>query len=109
MISLEVLLMDAYMDLDVAPLKINELTKVMEDMRSNAAKMEEEFSRREEENRKLLKIALEEARNWEEEARKREADLQELVRKLLQDVGYTNHQFAGGSGQQEQQHSRKDN
>ena len=32
----------------------------MEDMRSNAAKMKEEFSRREEEHRKLLEIALEE-------------------------------------------------
>ncbi|KAL2241048.1 UNVERIFIED_CONTAM: hypothetical protein Sindi_0746000 [Sesamum indicum] len=93
-------------------------------------KVVEEFSKREEENRKLLEIALEEvrkrgeesrkreeearkrdeeARKRDEEARKREADLQELVRKLLQDVGYTNHQFAGGSGQQEQQHSRKDN
>ncbi|KAL0320108.1 UNVERIFIED_CONTAM: hypothetical protein Sradi_5272300 [Sesamum radiatum] len=70
--------------------------------------MEEEFSRREEENRKLLETALEEARKREEEARKRKADLQELVRKLLQDIGYTNHQFAGGSGQQEQQHSRED-
>ncbi|KAL2228409.1 UNVERIFIED_CONTAM: hypothetical protein Sindi_1820600 [Sesamum indicum] len=48
--------------------KINELTKAVE-----------EFSRREEENRKLLEIALEEARKREEEAQKREADLQELV------------------------------
>ncbi|KAL0405698.1 UNVERIFIED_CONTAM: hypothetical protein Slati_3883700 [Sesamum latifolium] len=80
--------------------KLNKLTKAVEDMRSNTTKMEEEFSRREEENRKLLETAL-------EEARKREADLQELVRKLLQDVGYTNHQFAGGSGQQEQQHSKE--
>ncbi|KAL2249559.1 UNVERIFIED_CONTAM: hypothetical protein Sindi_2429600 [Sesamum indicum] len=63
--------------------KFNELTKVVEDMRSNAIKMEEEFSRREEENRKLLKTILEEARTREEQARKREADLQELVRKLL--------------------------
>ncbi|KAL2231065.1 UNVERIFIED_CONTAM: hypothetical protein Sindi_1700900 [Sesamum indicum] len=78
--------------------KINELTKAVED-----------FSRREEENRKFFENALEEARKREEEARKREADLQELVRKLIQDVGYTNHQFPGGSGQQEQQHSRKDN
>ncbi|KAL2243388.1 UNVERIFIED_CONTAM: hypothetical protein Sindi_0456800 [Sesamum indicum] len=87
----------------------NELTKAVEDMRSNAAKMEEEFSRREDKNRKLLEIALEEARKREEEARKREADLQELVRKLLQDVEYKNYQFAGGSALQEQQHSRKDN
>ncbi|KAL2238084.1 UNVERIFIED_CONTAM: hypothetical protein Sindi_1000100 [Sesamum indicum] len=78
--------------------KINKLTKAVE-----------EFSRREEENRKFFKSALEEARKREEEAWKREADLQELVRKLIQDVGYTNHQFADGSGQQEQQHSRKDN
>ena len=77
-------------------------------MRSNAAKMKEEFSRREEENRKFFESALEEARKREEEAWKREPDLQELVRKLLQDVGYTNHQFAGGSGHQEQQHFRKD-
>ncbi|KAL0458548.1 UNVERIFIED_CONTAM: hypothetical protein Slati_0482000 [Sesamum latifolium] len=87
--------------------KLNKLTKVVEDMRSNTTKMEEEFSRREEENRKLLETALEEARKREEEARNREADLQELVRKLLQDVKYTNHQFAGGSGQQEQQHSKE--
>ncbi|KAK4425160.1 hypothetical protein Salat_1709900 [Sesamum alatum] len=33
--------------------KLNELTKSVEDMRSNATKMEEEFSRREEENRKI--------------------------------------------------------
>ncbi|KAL2241489.1 UNVERIFIED_CONTAM: hypothetical protein Sindi_0790100 [Sesamum indicum] len=78
--------------------KINELTKAVED-----------FSRREQESRKFFENALEEARKREEEARKREADLQELVRKLIQDVGYTNHQFPGGSGQQEQQHSRKDN
>ena len=65
----------------------------------------EEVRKREEESRKRD----EEARKRDEEARKREADLQELVRKLLQDVGYTNHQFAGGSGQQEQQHFRKDN
>ncbi|KAL0457736.1 UNVERIFIED_CONTAM: hypothetical protein Slati_0400800 [Sesamum latifolium] len=88
--------------------KLNELTKAVEDMRSNNTKMEEEFSRREEKNRKLLETALEGARKREEEARKREADLQKLVRKLLQGVGYTNHQFACGSGQQEQQHSRKD-
>ena len=68
--------------------KFRELTKVVE-----------EFSKREEENRKLLEIALEEVRKREEEARKREADLQELVRKLIQEVGYTNHQFPGGSGQ----------
>ncbi|KAL2247798.1 UNVERIFIED_CONTAM: hypothetical protein Sindi_2632100 [Sesamum indicum] len=55
--------------------KLNELTKVVEDMHSNATKMGEEFSRREEENRKLLETALEKARKREEETRKREADL----------------------------------
>ncbi|KAL2249504.1 UNVERIFIED_CONTAM: hypothetical protein Sindi_2424100 [Sesamum indicum] len=59
--------------------KLNELTKVVGDMRSNATKMEEEFFKTREENKKLLEIALEEARKREEEARKRETNLQELV------------------------------
>ncbi|KAL2245700.1 UNVERIFIED_CONTAM: hypothetical protein Sindi_2838200 [Sesamum indicum] len=70
---------------------------IVEDMRSNATNMGEEFSRQEEEIRKLLGTALEEVQKREEEARKRETDLQEFVRKLLQDVGYRKHQFAGKS------------
>ncbi|KAL0325155.1 UNVERIFIED_CONTAM: hypothetical protein Sradi_5084800 [Sesamum radiatum] len=65
----------------------------------------------------MLEQALEESRKREEDAKRREEDvrrreedaqrravkLEEMVRKLIQEVGYTNGQFAGGSGPKKQQ------
>ncbi|PIM98468.1 hypothetical protein CDL12_29055 [Handroanthus impetiginosus] len=82
--------------------KINELSKELEDMRAANLKMQEEFLRTQNENKRMLEQALEENRKREEEARKREEGLQEMVCKLLPEVGYTNRQYAGGSGPREQ-------
>ncbi|KAL0420485.1 UNVERIFIED_CONTAM: hypothetical protein Slati_3071400 [Sesamum latifolium] len=87
--------------------KYNELTM----------KMQEELLRREAESKKMLEQDIEESRKREDDARRREEDarrreevaqrraveLEEMVCKLIQEVGYTNHRFAGGSGPNEQQ------
>ncbi|KAL0355742.1 UNVERIFIED_CONTAM: hypothetical protein Sradi_4021100 [Sesamum radiatum] len=91
--------------------RYNELTKVMDEKYNELTKkMEEELLRREAKSKKMLEQALEESRKREEDARRREEDaqrraveLEEMVRKLIQEVGYTNRRFAGGSGPNEQQ------
>ncbi|PIN13235.1 hypothetical protein CDL12_14151 [Handroanthus impetiginosus] len=82
--------------------RIKELYKKLDDMHAATLKMQEEFLRRQDENKRMLKRALDENRKKEEEARKREAGLQEMVRKLIQDAVFTKHQYAGGSGPREQ-------
>ncbi|KAL0411405.1 UNVERIFIED_CONTAM: hypothetical protein Slati_3730200 [Sesamum latifolium] len=96
--------------------RYHELTKVMDEKYNELTmKMQEELLRREEESKNMLEQALEESRKREEDARRREEDvrtreedaqrramkLEEI--KLIEEVGYTNRRFAGGSGPNEQQ------
>ncbi|KAL0404422.1 UNVERIFIED_CONTAM: hypothetical protein Sradi_2083000 [Sesamum radiatum] len=84
--------------------RFNELRKEMDEKYNKLTmKMQEEFLRREEENKRILEQALEESRKREEDAQRRTLELEEMVCKLIQEVGYTNRQFAGGSGHKEQQ------
>ncbi|KAL2230660.1 UNVERIFIED_CONTAM: hypothetical protein Sindi_1660400 [Sesamum indicum] len=98
--------------------RYNKLTKVMDEKYNELSmKMQEELLRQEVESKKMLEQALEESQKREEDARKREEDarrreedtrrraveLEEMVRKLIQEVEYTNRQFACRSGPNEQQ------
>ncbi|KAL0325299.1 UNVERIFIED_CONTAM: hypothetical protein Sradi_5099200 [Sesamum radiatum] len=84
--------------------RFNELRKEMDEKYNELTmKMQEEFLRQEEESKRILEQALEESRKREENSQRRTFELEEMVRKLIQEVGYTNRRFAGGCGHKQQQ------
>ncbi|KAG6503262.1 hypothetical protein ZIOFF_035573 [Zingiber officinale] len=92
--------------------KNNELSQEIEDMRATSMRMEKEIIESKNklelvitENRQRENKLIEESRQREEklmeEARQREENLKEMVRKMIQEAGYTNHLYPGGSGPRE--------
>ncbi|KAG6485562.1 hypothetical protein ZIOFF_054122 [Zingiber officinale] len=100
--------------------KNNELSQEIEDMRATSKRMEKEIIESKNklelvitENRQRENKLIEESRQREEklmeEARQREENLKEMVRKMIQEAGYTNHLYPGGSGPREHRDKRNKN
>ncbi|KAG6514256.1 hypothetical protein ZIOFF_024603 [Zingiber officinale] len=100
--------------------KNKELSQEIEDMRTTSKRMENEIIERKNklelvitENRQREEKLIEEGRQREEklieEGRQREEKLKEMVRKMIQEVGYTNHLYPGGSGPRERRDKRNKN
>ncbi|KAG6499607.1 hypothetical protein ZIOFF_039397 [Zingiber officinale] len=81
--------------------KNKELSQEIEGMRAISKRMEEEIT----ESKNKLKLVIKENRQREEqlieEGRQREENLKEMVRKMIQEAGYTNHLYPGRSGPRE--------
>ncbi|KAG6488003.1 hypothetical protein ZIOFF_056761 [Zingiber officinale] len=86
--------------------KNKELSQEIEDMRVISKRMEEEIT----ESKNKLELVIKENRQREEqlikEGRQREENLKEMVRKMIQEAGYTNHLYPGGSGPRERHDKR---
>ncbi|KAG6496238.1 hypothetical protein ZIOFF_044096 [Zingiber officinale] len=86
--------------------KNKELSQEIEDMRAISKRMEEEIT----ESKNKLELVIKENRQREEqlieENRQREENLKEMVRKMIQEAGYTNHLYPGGSGPRERRDKR---
>ncbi|KAG6477023.1 hypothetical protein ZIOFF_066273 [Zingiber officinale] len=86
--------------------KNKELSQEIEDMRAISKRMEEEIT----ESKNKLELVIKENRQREEqlieESRQREENLKEMVRKMIQEAGYTNHLYPGGSGPCERRDKR---